>query len=362
MTWNLWGRFGEYERRAPAIAAVLQAEAPDILCVQEVWSDASHDQADDLATILDGNVARTTPVMFDGFSFGNAIVSRWPIEVLTEERLPNADGQPGHRRLLVAAVETPWGRWPAAVTHLDHRFDASATRRQQVERVLEVIDAQRGTGDVDLPLILGGDHSIAMGSLSGVAAHARAQDESVGLIWFDAHGDMNLPGISPSGNIHGMPLSHLLGHGDEELRMIKGFAPKIRPENVALIGIRDIDAGERKVIRDSGIHAFTMRDIDEQGMAQVAQRALEIVNDGTAGYHVSFDVDGCDPDVIPGTGTRVPGGVNYREAHLLLEYIADNGAMTSMDVVELNPFLDHKNLSAERTLHLILSAMGQSIL
>ena len=212
------------------------------------------------------------------------------------------------------------------------------------------------------PLIIGGDHSIAMGGLSGVAAHARAQDESVGLIWFDAHGDMNLPGISPSGNIHGMPLSHLLGHGDEELRMIKGFAPKIRPENVALIGIRDIDAGERKVIRDSGIHAFTMRDIDEQGMAQVAQRALEIVNDGTAGYHVSFDVDGCDPDVIPGTGTRVPGGVNYREAHLLLEYIADNGAMTSMDVVELNPFLDHKNLSAERTLHLILSAMGQSIL
>ena len=157
MTWNLWWRFGEYERRAPAIAAVLQAEAPDILCVQEVWSDASHDQADDLATILDGNVARTTPVMFDGFSFGNAIVSRWPIEVLTEERLPNADGQPGHRRLLVAAVETPWGRWPAAVTHLDHRFDASATRRQQVERVLEVIDAHRGNGDVDLPLILGGD-------------------------------------------------------------------------------------------------------------------------------------------------------------------------------------------------------------
>ncbi len=224
------------------------------------------------------------------------------------------------------------------------------------DRVEQALEQER------FPLIIGGDHSIAMGSLSGVAAHARAQEESVGLIWFDAHGDMNLPGISPSGNIHGMPLSHLLGHGDEELRMIKGFAPKIRPENVALIGIRDIDAGERKVIRDSGIHAFTMRDIDEQGMAQVAQRALEIVNAGTSGYHVSFDVDGCDPDVIPGTGTRVPGGVNYREAHLLLEYIADDGAMTSMDVVELNPFLDNKNLSAERTLHLILSAMGQSIL
>lgn len=223
-------------------------------------------------------------------------------------------------------------------------------------------EVQESMDNGRFPLVIGGDHSIAMGSISGVAAHLRAQEQTLGLIWFDAHGDMNLPGISPSGNIHGMPLSHVLGHGDEDLKNIKGFSPKVKPENVALIGIRDIDAGERRVIRESGIHAFTMREIDEHGMAAVAKRALEIVNDGTAGYHVSFDVDGCDPDVIPGTGTRVPGGVNYREAHLLLEYIADDGRMTSMDVVELNPFLDEGNLSAERTLHLVLSALGQSIL
>lgn len=224
------------------------------------------------------------------------------------------------------------------------------------KRVLATLEAEQ------FPLIIGGDHSIAMGSMAGAAAHYRAQNEKIGLIWFDAHGDMNLPGISPSGNIHGMPLSHLLGHGDEELKNILGFSPKVAPENVALIGIRDIDGGERRVIHESGIHAFTMREIDEHGMAKVARRALEIVNDGTAGYHLSFDVDGCDPTVIPGTGTAVPGGIDFREAHLLLEYIADDGGMTSMDVVELNPFLDNKNLSAERTLHLILSALGQSIL
>lgn len=231
-----------------------------------------------------------------------------------------------------------------------------AVCQELAERVEQSLDEGR------FPLVVGGDHSIAMGSISGVAAHMRARKQKLGLIWFDAHGDMNLPGISPSGNIHGMPLSHLLGHGDKDLKNIKGFSPKIDPKNVALIGIRDIDAGERRVINESGIHAFTMREIDEHGMAKVAQRALEVVNKGTDGYHLSFDVDGCDPDVIPGTGTRVPGGVNYREAHLLLEYIADDGRMTSMDVVELNPFLDDGNLSAERTLHLILSALGKSIL
>jgi len=214
----------------------------------------------------------------------------------------------------------------------------------------------------EFPLIIGGDHSIAMGTFSGVSAHFRARDEKVGLIWFDAHGDMNIPGSSPTGNIHGMPLAHLLGRGDPDLAGIMGFSPKVQPENVALIGIRDIDGGERRLIRESGIHAFTMRDIDEQGMAAVATQALEVVNNGTAGFHVSFDVDGSDPEVIPGSGTLVPGGVQYREAHLLLEYVADNGRMTSMEVVELNPFLDNRNVSAERTLHLILSALGKSIL
>jgi arginase len=216
--------------------------------------------------------------------------------------------------------------------------------------------------DGDFPLVLGGDHSIAMGTVAGTSAHFRDQSASIGLIWFDAHGDMNVPDSSPSGNIHGMPLAHVLGNGDADLRGILGFHPKVKPENVALVGVRAIDAHEREIIRESGIHAFTMREIDEHGMAAVARRALEIVNDGTAGFHVSFDVDGCDPTVIPGSGTLVPGGVSFREAHLLMEYVADNGRMHSLEIVELNPFLDERNISAKRTLELILSAMGKSIL
>jgi arginase len=214
----------------------------------------------------------------------------------------------------------------------------------------------------EFPLVIGGDHSIAMGTVAGVAGYFRDRQQSLGLIWFDAHGDMNIPGVSLSGNIHGMPLAHLLGKGDDELKGIMGFSPKVKPQNVALIGIRDLDAGERRIVKESGIHAFTMRDIDEHGMAWVAARALAAVNDGTAGFHVSFDVDGCDPTVIPGSGTLVPGGVSFREAHLLLEYCADNGRLTSMEVVELNPFVDDRNISAERTLQLILSALGKSIL
>ena len=212
------------------------------------------------------------------------------------------------------------------------------------------------------PLVLGGDHSIAMGTVSGVAAHYRQRGKQMGLIWFDAHGDMNIPGVSPSGNIHGMPLAHLLGRGDPDLAGILGFSPKLNPDKVVLIGIRDIDSGERKIIHESGIHVFTMRDIDELGMAKVARKAMNIVTRDTAGFHVSFDVDGCDPTVIPGSGTLVPGGVRYREAHLLLEYCADSRQLTSMEVVELNPFIDNGNISAERTLHLITSALGKSIL
>ncbi|NND75993.1 MAG: arginase [Ilumatobacter sp.] len=212
------------------------------------------------------------------------------------------------------------------------------------------------------PLVIGGDHSIAMGTVAGVASHLRAHDDDLGLIWFDAHGDMNLPTTSPSGNIHGMPLAHLLGRGDPDLAGIAGFTPAVKPENVVLIGIRDIDAGEREIINESGITTFTMRDIDELGMRDVCKRAIEVVTSGTGGFHVSFDVDGCDPAVIPGSGTLVPGGVNFREAHQLLENCADTELMTSMEVVELNPFLDQANVSAERTVMLIQSAFGRSIL
>lgn len=214
----------------------------------------------------------------------------------------------------------------------------------------------------EIPLVIGGDHSIAMGTVAGVAAHFRQQQADIGLIWFDAHGDMNLPETSPSGNIHGMPLAHLLGHGDPDLSNILGQCPAVKPENVVLLGIRDIDDNERKIIRESGIKVFTMSDIDELGMTDVSRQTLQIVTANTAGFHISFDVDGCDPTVIPGSGTLVPGGVSFREAHQLLENCANTGRMTSMEVVELNPFLDQANISAERAVALIQSAFGRSIL
>ncbi|MEQ8205444.1 MAG: arginase [Woeseia sp.] len=231
-----------------------------------------------------------------------------------------------------------------------------AVCQELASTTLQVMDAG------EIPLVIGGDHSIAMGTVSGLSAHFAKAQKRLGLIWFDAHGDMNLPESSPSGNIHGMPLSHLIGMGDPDLSSILGAHPAVDVKNVVLIGIRDIDRIEREIINKSGVTAFTMREIDEIGMARVARKALEIVNDGTAGFHVSFDLDGCDPEVIPGTGTTVPGGVSYREAHLLLEECAAHGGMTSMEVVELNPFLDHRNVSAERAVTLIQSAFGRSIL
>lgn len=243
--------------------------------------------------------------------------------------------------------------------------DQSNTRyKAEILRVCTALAEQtrRALAVGDIPLIIGGDHSIAHGSVSGVSAHHREQGESVGLLWFDAHGDINTPKTSPSGNIHGMPLAHLLGYGDTDLANIMGYSPKVRPENVVLIGIRDIDAGERELIHQSGITAYTMRDIDELGMARISREAMKVVCDGTAGFHLSFDVDGCDPSVIPGSGTLVPGGVSFREAHLLLEYCADTQKMLAMDVVELNPFLDQGNVSAERTISLIKSAFGKRVL
>ncbi|MCH7853977.1 MAG: arginase [Proteobacteria bacterium] len=227
-------------------------------------------------------------------------------------------------------------------------------------RLAEVTRDTLAAGEI--PLVIGGDHSIAMGTVAGVVAHFRQQQGEIGLIWFDAHGDMNLPESSPSGNIHGMPLAHLLGHGDPDLANILGQRPAVKPENVVLLGIRDIDDNERKIIRESGIKVFTMSDIDELGMTDVSRQTLEIVTANTAGFHISFDVDGCDPTVIPGSGTLVPGGVSFREAHQLLENCAKTGRMTSMEVVELNPFLDQANISAERAVALVQSAFGRSIL
>jgi arginase len=210
--------------------------------------------------------------------------------------------------------------------------------------------------------VLGGDHSIAIGTVAGVSEHFRGSGQAVGLIWIDAHADMNTPESSPTGNIHGMPLATLLGMGHPRLVEIGGFWPKVKKQNVALIGIRDIDATERDIVVKSGIHAYTMRDVDERGMRAIIQEAIGYATDGTAGFHVSFDLDGMDPRDVPGTGTPVKGGISWREANLIMEMVSDTGRMTSLEITELNPILDVKNQSGEVAVDLILSAFGKSIL
>ena len=214
----------------------------------------------------------------------------------------------------------------------------------------------------ELPIVLGGDHSIAIGSISGVASYARERGESIGLIWFDAHADMNTPETSPSGNIHGMPLAVLLGFGAPELTQIGGFSPKLDPRYCAHIGARDVDPGEREMIRHLGFRFFTMREIDERGMSACIDEAIEIASKATAGYCVTLDVDALDPGDAPGSGTVVRGGLTYRESHLAMEKIAEAGGMRSLEVVEINTALDINNRTAELGVELILSALGKTIL
>ncbi len=214
----------------------------------------------------------------------------------------------------------------------------------------------------ELPLVLGGDHSIAIGSFSGAASYYKKQQETLGLIWFDAHADMNTPDSTPSGNIHGMPLSALLGHGTPELVNVAGFAPKVDPRLVAHVGARDIDPGERELIRQLGVRFFTMREIDERGMSACMDDAIAIASRGTAGYAVTFDVDALDPGDAPGSGTLVRGGLTYREAHLGMEKVAEAGRMRLLEIVEINTALDVNNKTAELGVELILSALGKTIL
>ena len=214
----------------------------------------------------------------------------------------------------------------------------------------------------ELPIVLGGDHSIAIGTITGVASFHHGRNEPVGLIWFDAHADMNTPETSPSGNIHGMPLAVLLGYGAPELTRLDGFAPKLDPRYCAHIGARDIDPGERELIRRLGMRFFTMREIDERGMGACIDEAITIAARAPAGYHVTLDVDAIDPGDAPGSGTVVRGGLTYRETHLAMEKIAEAGGMISLEVVEINTALDINNRTAELGVELILSAMGKTIL
>lgn len=213
-----------------------------------------------------------------------------------------------------------------------------------------------------LPLILGGDHSLSIGSIAGITKFYGEQKQKVGVIWLDAHADINTPETSESGNIHGMPLAHALGIGNKDLLSISEKSPMIDPSRTVLIGIRDVDAGEKNIIRELGVRAFTMRDIDELGMRTVMQEAIRIASNGTVGIHVSFDVDSIDPSVAPGVGTPVRGGVTYREGHLAMEMLHDSGKIISMDVAEVNPVLDSSNQTASFSVEMVLSAFGKGIL
>src|SRR5262245_20176530 len=214
----------------------------------------------------------------------------------------------------------------------------------------------------EFPIVLGGDHSIAIGSFAGMSSYYRKRNDTLGLIYFDAHADMNTPETTPSGNIHGMPLAALLGYGVAELTDILGFSPKVDPKHVVHIGARDIDPGERDLIRNLGIRFLTMRDIDERGMSACVDEAINVASKSSAGYSVTFDVDALDPGDAPGSGTLVRGGLTYREAHLAMEKIAEAGGMRSLEVVEINTALDVNNKTAELGVELILSALGKTIL
>jgi arginase len=230
---------------------------------------------------------------------------------------------------------------------------AAGVLARKVERIMSV---------GHFPLILGGDHSIAVGTVSGISSFARSRGMRPGLLWIDAHGDINTPETSPTGNIHGMPLAALLGFGPAELIGVGGPPPKLDPANVVLVGIRSLDAGEKKRLKETGVQVHTMSDVDRHGVHRVMEKALARVTAGTDYVHVSFDLDAVDPTVAPGVGTPVKGGLDYREAHLIMEVIADAGVMTSLEMVEVNPILDQGNASAAFAVELVQSAFGKKIL
>jgi len=223
---------------------------------------------------------------------------------------------------------------------------------QRVERIVD---------DGGLPLVIGGDHSIACGTVAGLNAHHHMRGKKVGLIWFDAHADMNTPETTPSGNVHGMPLACCLGHGPDELTKLGSTLPMVDPEHCVLIGIRSVDPTEKALVRASGVKVYTMREVDVLGMDRVMKEAIEIVTKDTAGFHLTFDVDGLDPYEAPGVGTPVRGGVTEREAHVLMENAAESGQLLGLELTELNPILDTRNRTAELSVDLILSALGKRI-
>jgi arginase len=239
-------------------------------------------------------------------------------------------------------------------------------RKRFIKEIAKVCDrlyqtARASIEEGAIPLVLGGDHSLGAGSVAASAAHARAAGKPLGLLWIDAHGDMNTPASTPSGNVHGMPLAALLGQPPHELAAIGG-SPAVRPEHTVLVGIRNLDDREKEIVKASGVHAFTMKDIDRLGIAGVMDKALAAAAAGTGGIHVSFDLDVCDPAIAPGVGTAVKGGLDYREAHYVMEAVAESGRLVALDLVEVNPALDLRNTTAELATELAMSALGKRIL
>jgi len=233
-------------------------------------------------------------------------------------------------------------------------------------RLADIVEKTAGKGR--MPLVLGGDHSVAVGTVAGMVRHFRklgqppTQIHSLGLLWIDAHPDMNTPESSPSGNVHGMPLACIIGLGPPELALMGCATPMVAPGNVAIVGLRSVDEIERLNVRETGVHFFTMRDIDERGLRSVMQEAIHHVSSGTAGFHLSLDMDAVDPGEAPGVGTPVPGGITFREAHLAMELVCDSGLMTSLEIVEVNPVMDEANRTALLAVELALSALGKRIL
>jgi arginase len=256
------------------------------------------------------------------------------------------------------------GNIPVRQPEEQHYGEKNAKYLEEIAETCKgLAEIVRKTLEEDLmPVVLGGDHSIAVGTAAGVASHFQKQSKRAGLIWFDAHGDMNTPETSPSGNVHGMPLASIMGYGPAELTGLSGVKPMIEPRNVAVVGVRDLDSRERRLAKESGVHIFTMRDIDERGMREVMAEALRFAGDDTAGIAVSLDMDFVEPSDAPGVGTPVRGGVTYREAHLAFEMIADSRALVSFELVEINPVIDLHNTTAMLGVELVLSGLGKKIL
>ncbi|MDW4100666.1 arginase [Staphylococcus saprophyticus] len=244
-----------------------------------------------------------------------------------------------------------------------NKFNSEQQGLRNLEEIIETSETlsqsvSNSISNNHFPLILGGDHSIAIGSISGVSKHY----ENLGVIWYDAHGDLNIPEESPSGNIHGMPLRILAGDADDKLVNIANYAPKVKPENIVLIGMRDLDVGERQYIKDNNIKTYTMAEVDRYGIKQVIKETIDYLKEKTDGIHLSLDVDALDPVETPGTGTRVLGGLTYRESHFALEFLHNSNLVTSMDLVEVNPLIDHNNDTAEQAVGLVGSFFGETLL